>query len=131
MKITSILLVVLLASMTYPARAFAGQNLQKEDQSTQKVKRRLAKFGRGPDARVEITLKDKRKLKGYISEVGDESFLLVSYQTGSSTTVMYPEVKQVQGENRFRLNGKKIAIGIAIGAGILGLLGLLAPRIAE
>ena len=129
MKITSILLVVLLASMTYPARAFAGQNLQKEDQSTQKVKRRLAKFGRGPDARVEITLKDKRKLKGYISEVGDESFLLVSYQTGSSTTVMYPEVKQVQGENR--LNGKKIAIGIAIGAGILGLLALLAPRIAE
>ena len=128
-KITSILLVVLLASMAYPARAFAGQNLQKEAEFTQKVKRQIMKFGRGPEARVEVKLKDKRKLKGYISEVGDESFVVVSYQTGSSTTVMYPEVKQVGGENR--LNGRKIAIGIAIGAGILGLLALLAPRIAE
>ena len=129
MKITAIVLVALLLNLTCPSRALAGNNPEKEARFAQKVKTEIAKLGTGPDARIELKLRDKTKLKGYISEVGDESFAVVNEKTGSTTTVTYPQVKQVKGNNLS--TGAAIAIGIAIGIGIVALLAFLATKIAQ
>lgn len=125
-KISSILLAVLLANMAYPSRAFAGDKPEKEGQLAQKVKSEIAKLGTGPDARVEVKLRDKTKLRGHISEVGNESFAVVDGKTGAATTVTYPQVKQVKGNNLS--TGAKIAIGIGI---VVVVLLILVPHIAQ
>ena len=126
MKIGSILLAVLLANIAYPSRAFAGDKPEKEAQFAQKIKSEIAKLGTGSDARVEVKLRDKTKLKGHIGEVGNESFAVVDDNTGAVTTVAYPQVKQVKGNNL--ATGVKIAIGVAI---FVAVLLILTPHIAQ
>jgi len=129
MKITALVLVALLLNITSPARAFAGNSPEKEARFAEKVKSEIAKLGAGPGARVEIKLRDKTKLKGHISEVGDESFAVVDSKTGSTTTVTYSQVKQVKGNNLS--TGAAIAIGIGIGIGIVFLLAYIGTKVAE
>jgi hypothetical protein len=126
MRITSILLVVLLTNIAYPLRAFAGDKPEKDARFAQKIKSEIAKLGTGSDARVEVKLRDKTKLRGYISEVGHESFAIVDDQTGSATTVTYPQVKQVKGNNLS--TGANIAITIGI---ILALAIIIGWRIGD
>ena len=126
MKIGSILLAVLLATIAYPSRAFAGNKEEKEAQFAEKVKSEIARLGTGADARVELKLRDKTKLKGHISEVGNESFAVVDEKTGAVRTVAYPQVKQVKGNNL--ATGVKIAIGVAI---FLAVLLIVTPHIAQ
>ncbi|HXG65131.1 MAG TPA: hypothetical protein VNO70_08480 [Blastocatellia bacterium] len=72
----------------------------------------MAKLGIGQDARIEIKLRDKTKLAGYISETGEEHFTITDDKTGVATVVAYHQVKQVKGNNLS--TGAKIAIGAAI-----------------
>lgn len=125
-RITAIMLIVLLTIVAYPSRALAGANPEKEAQFAQKIKSEIARLGTGINARVEVKLRDKTKLKGYISEVGNESFAVVDDKTGSSTTVTYPQVKQVKGNNLS--TGAKLAIGVGIAAIVLLIL---APHVAQ
>jgi hypothetical protein len=94
MKIAAVVLIALLLNLVYPSPALGGTNLEKEVRFAQKVKTELAKLGSGPNARVELKLRDKTKLRGYISEVGDESFVVVDDKTGSAETVTYPQVNK-------------------------------------
>jgi hypothetical protein len=126
MKIAAVVLIALLLNLAYPSPAFAGTSPEKETRFAQKVKTELAKLGTGPNARVELKLRDKTKLKGYISEVSDGSFVVVDDKTGSAETVTYPQVKQVKGNNL--ATGWKICIGVGI---FIGILLLLTPHIAQ
>ena len=127
MKITVLVLSVLL--ITYPAQALAANSPEQEARLTQKVKTAIAKLGTGRDARVELKLHDKTKLKGYVSEIGDQSFAVVDAKTGSATTVTYAQVKQVKGNNLS--TGAAIAIGIGIGVGIIVLLAFIGSRVGD
>ena len=100
--------------------ALAANATAKEAAHTEKVKAAIAKLGTGPSAQVEIKLRDKSKLKGYIKEANEDNFVLVSSATGSATEVAYPQVKQVKGNNFS--TGAKVAIGIGIGIAILILV---------
>lgn len=112
-KIMSLVLAILLFSVGSVNLAYAANS--KEEKAVAlaaKVKEGIGKLGIGEDARIEVKLRDKTKLKGYISEAGEDSFVVVDAKTGESVRVAYPAVKQVKGNN---LNlGVKIAIGIAI-----------------
>ena len=127
MKTTVLVLSMLL--ITYPAQALAANSPEQEARLTQKVKTAIAKLGTGHDARVELKLRDKTKLKGYISEIGDQSFAVVDHKTGSATTVTYAQVKQVKGNNLS--TGAAIAIGIGIGVGIIVLLAFIGSRVGD
>jgi hypothetical protein len=114
-KICSVVLAALLIqSVAVPA--FAKSGAEKEARRAEKVRTQLAKLGTGKDARVRLELRDKTKLKGYISEAGAESFA-VTDSAGKATTVAYPQVKRAQGNNLS--TGAKIAIGVGIGAAIV------------
>ena len=80
------------------------------------MKTGIYKLGAGIDSIVEVKLRDKTKLTGYVAEVSDAGFVVSNPKLGSSTTVAYADVTQVKGHNLS--TGAKIAIGVAIGVGI-------------
>lgn len=121
-KILSLMIACLvLTAMSVPVAA--ATKAEKEAKFTGKVKTGIEKLGVGRDTRVEVKLRDKTRLKGYISEASENGFVVTDLKTGATNTVAYADVSQVKGNN---LNtGAKIAIGIGIGAGIVLLVLLL------
>jgi hypothetical protein len=97
-----------------------GSTKEKEARFAEKVKAGILKLGTGPEARIEVRLRDKRKLKGYITEVGNDHFAVTDPKNGATEMISYSQVKQVKGNNLS--TGAKIAIGVAIIAGILALI---------
>jgi hypothetical protein len=109
--------------------AIAGSKVEKESRRIEKVKAGVAKLGVGRDARIDIKLKDKTKLSGYLSQVNDDSFVVSDLKTEAATTVAYPEVAQVRGHNLS--TGVKIAIGIGIVVLVIGIIILVAANDLE
>jgi hypothetical protein len=107
-----------LASIMPVSANTLGEN--KDARRAEKVKAGIAKLGVGEAARVKVQLQDGTKLNGYVSEVGNESFIVVDTKTGAAVTVAYPQVKQVKGNNLS--SGARIAIGVAIIAAILTIV---------
>ena len=100
------------ASSAQPVSAATLTKAEKEAQFVEKVKAGITQLGTGTEARVEVKLRDKTKLKGYISEASAEQFTVVDAKTGVATIVAYPHVKQVKGNNLSR--GAEIAIFVAV-----------------
>ena len=111
-KLVSLVIAVLLLHVSV-GTVSAKSEAEKEAQHAAKVKQGILKLGTGETALVKIKLRDKTKLEGYVSAVGDESFAVTDVKTGIATTVAYPQVKQVKGNNLS--TGAKIAIGVGIG----------------
>lgn len=63
-RVMSILLAILVAHSAYPSPALAGDKAEKEVQFAQKAKIEIARLGTGPDAQVEVKLRDKTKRQG-------------------------------------------------------------------
>ena len=117
-RICSVMLsALLLQAAAVPA--FAGTKAEKEARRAEKVRAQVVKLGTGKDALVRVELRDKTKLEGYVSEVGDESFVITN-KAGVATVVTYPQVKKAQGHNL--TTGEKIVIGIGIGVAIVLLI---------
>jgi hypothetical protein len=117
-KYFTLVLTVLIFNLFLSASAFAST---KEDKFAAKVKSEITTLGMGKEARVEVKLKDKTKLKGYVSEIKENSFVVVEDKTGTATEVPYPNAKQVKGNNLS--SGVKIAIGVGIALIVLFLIG--------
>lgn len=98
---------------------WAKSKAEKEAQQTAKIKTAIQKLGTGPDARVSLKLRDKTKVAGFIREAGAETFVVVG-AAGANTTVSYPNVVQVKGNNLS--TGAKVAIVLGIAAAVLGFL---------
>lgn len=116
-KSFAIILACLLLQMLSVQPATAKSKEEKQAELTLKVKTGISKLGVDHDARVEVKLRDKTKLAGYISEVKDESFIITDPKTSATTTVAYGDVTQVKGHNLS--TGAKIAIGVGIGVAIV------------
>jgi hypothetical protein len=119
-KLLSLALVVLLINLAGLTQAYAASKEEKQARFAEKVKTNVLKLGIGEAARVEVKLRDKTKLKGYISAADGESFTVTDTKSGIATTVAYPQVKSVKGNNLS--TGAKIAIGIGIAATILFII---------
>lgn len=98
------------AASAQPASALT--KAEKQAQFAEKVKAGIAQLGTGTEARVEVKLRDRTKLKGYVGEAGAEQFTVVDAKTGAATAVPYPQVQQVKGNNLSQ--GAKIAIGVGV-----------------
>jgi hypothetical protein len=118
--LASAILAITLAGV--PA-AYGGTKPDKQAQLVEKVRTGISQLGTGEQARVELKLTDKTKLKGYVSEASGDHFTVVDKNTGAATRVTYGQVQQVKGNNLS--TGAKIAIGLGILAGILTFLLIL------
>lgn len=84
----------------------------------EKVKIKIAKLGVGARAKATVRLKDGSKIKGYISQAGEDNFVIRDRKTDAPTTIRYAEVAKVE-ENRGHSTARNIAIGVGIGVGAL------------
>jgi hypothetical protein len=106
---------LLLAFIGAPS-VFAKSKAEKEAAQAIKVKAGIAKLGVGEEARVTVKLRDKTKLSGYVSRIGEDSFAVTDLKTGATTEVLYPSVTQVKGQNV--ASGAKIAIWVGVAVGV-------------
>ncbi|NOT59443.1 MAG: hypothetical protein HOP19_04370 [Acidobacteria bacterium] len=120
-KTMSLLLINALLLALSPA-AFAGVN--KEAKRTEQVKAGLAELGAGPASQVELKLRDRRKLTGFIASLEAETFTLTEAASRAEINLRYDDVAQVKG--RSLASGKKIAIGVGIGVGVLLVVAIIA-----
>ena len=116
-------LSIVLTNLLYLPTAAANPGSTKEQRQLEKLKAGIMRLGVGPDARIKITLKDKTKISGYISEVNDDSFLVVDSMTGASNVVAYGQVAQAKGNNLS--SNQKLAITLVV-VGLIGVLILVA-----
>ena len=115
-------LTILLANLLYVPTAVAKPSGNKEQRQLEKLKAGIHRLGTGPDARIKVKLKDKTKISGYISEAGDDSFVVVDAETGKSNIVAYPQVARAKGNNLS--SNEKLAITLVV-VGILAVVILL------
>ena len=111
-KVLSLALVGFLLSVAGLRLVYAGSKEEKATRFAEKVKEGISKLGTGAESRIEVKLRDKTKLKGYVSEAGEDSFVIVDEKTGATSTVTYPQVKQVKGNNLS--TAAEIALGVGI-----------------
>ena len=90
----------------------ASSREEKDAKLAAEVKAGIQKLGAGPEARVELKLRNKTKLKGYVRQIAEDHFVVIDDETGAATEVAYPQVKQVLGNNLS--TGAKIAIAVLI-----------------
>src|SRR5882762_7108083 len=95
-KIFTLVLTILLLNMFCVAPVAAGSRKTKEEKLVAKIRRMVARLGTGPKAGIEIKLRDKTELKGYVSEAADDHFVVTDEKTGSVTSVTYAQVDKIK-----------------------------------
>jgi hypothetical protein len=119
-KLVTLLIVVLVINLAGARLVFADSKEEKQARFAEKVKANVLKLGTGESARVKVKLRDQAKVEGYISDAGADTFTVTDRKTGVATTVAYPQVKSVQGNNLS--TGAKIAIGVGIAAAVIFII---------
>jgi hypothetical protein len=112
-SVAALVLVLLAAAIP----GYSGSREEKDAPFALRLRESLTKLGTGPNARIEVRLRDNTRLKGYVAEASDDYFVVMDSKTGAATKVPYPQVKKVSGNNLS--TGVKIALGIGLAIGIL------------
>ena len=89
-----VVVVVIIAGIAHPQQANATQQVEA-------IKSAVAKIGTGTKATVQVTLRGKPKIKGYITAIYDDRFYVISTQNGSmgvEVTIWYDEVLKIKGQ---------------------------------
>jgi len=101
----SALVVSLVCVTSSPAQA------DSESQRVNRVKHQVNKIGL--DENVEVRLSDSTKLKGRISVIGDDYFVLVDRKTADATTLNFAQVKQIRSTLDNPFSDPAVLIGLA------------------
>lgn len=125
-KVLSVTLTLLLMQLSVVQPVAASTKAEKEAQFVGKVKDGIARLGTGIDARIKVNLRNNTKLKGYIGESNADYFVVVDEKSGAATTISYPQVKQVKGNNLSE--GAKLAITVGVALGLAVLLAIAVGR---
>ena len=116
----TVILAVLVINLSFGGRALAETPKEtKAAKHAAKVKTNIAKLGTGKDAKIMVKLKDGTKLKGYVSQINETSFVVTNEVTGVETEVPYPNAKQVRGNNLSNGVTWAIAAGIVVAIAII------------
>ena len=109
----SFLIAVAISMLQVSVRpVFAASQDKAETQWVAKVKSDVARRGVGEKAHVKVKLRDKTEVKGYISQAGEDDFVVADSKTNAKTTIAYRDVSKVEGKGLSL--GVKIGIGVAI-----------------
>ena len=120
-KLVSLTLALAVSGIAGVNPVYAGSQDERRARAIAKVKQRIMERGVGENARVEVVLLDGTKLKGYISEAGEDSFVVAS--SGAPIRVVYSQVRRVKGKGLS--TGGKVLMWLGITAGVLLLIDLI------
>jgi len=110
--------VSLIFSATFTEVASAASKAEKEAKQVEKIKQKVRKVGTDEYARITVGLKNQSKeLKGYVSEIGEDGFVVMNSKTKVATTVAYRDVAYIRGKGLPTI----AIVGITVGA-VLGVL---------
>ena len=112
----SILLAVLLISNSGTLLVFA----QSGDNAA-KVKAAVAKRGTNEKKRVRVKMQNGTKIKGYITQIGDESFTLALSKTKQPVVIAYRDVSKIESGGLSGGARIGIIVGAAAGAAVFFL----------
>jgi hypothetical protein len=96
--------------------AVAAPQGNQQAASAEQIKSQVARLGVGAKAKVTVRLLNGTKLKGYISQAGDDDFVLRDRKTDAPTTIRYADVAKLDS-NKGHSMARNVAIGVAIGVG--------------
>lgn len=96
-----------------------------------KIRLAVAKRGIGPEAKVKVTLHDKTKVEGYISEAGADSFTVFQRNTGHAHTFSYSEVAQVSKAGGGISTLSKVLIGAGVATGAIITWTIVKPALCD
>ncbi len=111
--LSAALAVVLLAGGSLPVFA------QTVDSNTEKIKAVVAKRGVNEKKRIRVKMLNGVKMKGYISQIGDDSFTLAISKTKQPVVVAYRDVSKVESGGLSGGARIGIIVGAAAGAALL------------
>lgn len=111
----SLALAAALLFATAARPAHARQQGEKEARRVEKLKERAVKFCKGGARRVEVKLKDGRKLKGRVVETAEADFVLADTKAGTTSAVRYEEVKGLKLDRPGSLARSLILLGGTVG----------------
>lgn len=94
--------------------------------AVEKIKANVNKRGTGEKARVNVKMLNGTKMKGFISQAGDDSFTLTDSKTKQTSTLAYNDVAQVKKQGLS--TGAKILIGVGVGVAVTAVVIAVAAR---
>ena len=115
--------VLILSLLQFPlfAQTKAEKKAAQEAARIAQVKDTINGFGTGEDALIEVKRKGGKRVKGYISEVKDDSFVVADTAAASSHEIRYGEVDSVKSWQRPTGGTSSkglIIMGVAIAVGV-------------
>jgi len=111
------LLALLMMSSPFPVSIARAQSEQ-ANRAAQKAKEKISKLALQASAPVALSLRDGRKITGYLSSLTDEHFNIADYKTGATTTIAFAEVKRVESAPKQSMAHKGYLIFALAGLGI-------------
>jgi hypothetical protein len=124
MAVTALLLVTTALGETSKAESKAEKEAKKEAKQVEKVKQKITKVGAGEKTRVTVELMNSQKVKGYVSKIDEDSFVVTDPETQASTKVAYRDVVHLSGK------GLSKTVKIVIVAGVVLFLSLYISLVA-
>jgi len=91
-----------------------------ERNRVERIKTNIYRLEDAGKTRVVVYLKTGAKVKGYITNLGEDSFDVTNYKTQQTTAVAYRDVAEVKEQGSSK--GAKLALGIGVVAAIAVLL---------
>jgi hypothetical protein len=113
-QLATLALAGLLVITLTPVAARARAQAEKEARQTLKVRAKIIKLGTGKRARVEVKLKDNRRLNGYVSEIAEDHFSVANAKTGTVTTVPFDQVERVTSKERSWMYAMALGVGTVV-----------------
>jgi hypothetical protein len=110
--------LVILVQIICVGPIYAQSVKTKDDAPIQKVKREIGKLNTNGKNIARVKLHNGTKLKGYISQASDDSFIITDKQ-GQKNTVAYTDVREVKKGSGLSRTGKilivsSIAVGVVV-----------------
>lgn len=119
-KYLSCVIAISISPLVFQTQTRAHAQSSKDTQLVEKVKADVAAIGVG--VRVSIKLRDKGKLIGYISQIGEQDFVVTKAKEGTKQTIAYTDATAVKVKNEKRIS---TAGKILIVLGVLSILGFI------
>jgi len=103
------------------ARTAMAAPQRQQRASAEEVKIKVAKLGTGAKAKATVWLTNGTKVKGYISQAGENDFVMRDRKTDVPTTVSYTDVTKFE-RNNGHSTAKWVGLGVGVGAGAFLLI---------
>src|SRR5260370_27140883 len=114
-------LAIIISALTLNLVCVSSVMAQQKELSADEAKAEIAKLGTGQKALVRVTVKDDKKVQGWLSFAGEGHFTVAAEKSGALTDIQYSDVKQVKSLRPSK--GLIAVVGVAcLGAAVLVFL---------